>query len=143
MSYAGKTVGLWVGAEIKRHRLTGVTATVPDSQAVIFCDIPRKILPVIRLLIFPCIVISGYAEGYAVGYSEQFKVPTIIRPGFPVHRFLGKVNLVLHGCAIAMALTLPPLTDFRGITSLSYLFGALGGSFTRHLPVASPCIGSW
>lgn len=74
-------------------------------------------MSVIKLLIVSYIVVVGYA----VGYSGQFRLPTIIRPGFPIHRFLGKVNVLLHGCAVAMALTLPPLTDFHGIASLSYL----------------------
>jgi hypothetical protein len=70
-----------------------------------------------RVLIVSYIVIVAYA----VGYSGQFKLPRIVRPGSPIHRSLGRVNLVLHGCAIAIALTLPPLTDFKGIAILSYL----------------------
>jgi len=72
---------------------------------------------VTRALIISYIVIVAYA----VGYSGKFRLPTIVRPGTLIHRSLGRVNLVLHGCAIAIALTLPPLTDFQGIATLSYL----------------------
>lgn len=74
-------------------------------------------LSLTRVLIVSYIVIVTYA----VGYSGQFRLPMIVRPGTPIHRFLGKVNLVLHGCAIAIALAFPPLTNFQGIAILSYL----------------------
>ncbi len=117
MSYAGKTVGLWVWGRYEKTSAIRRNRSRHGPTGRCFCDIPWKILRLIRLLIVSYIVIVGYA----VGYSGQFKLPTIIRPGFPIHRFLGKVNLVLHGCAIAIALALPPLTNFQGTTALTYL----------------------
>ncbi len=88
-----------------------------------------------KVLIVSYIVIVTYA----VGYSGQFKLPMIVRPGTPIHRFLGTVNLVLHGCAIAIALTLPSLTDFQGIAILSYLsalFVAVSVAIYRWRPLS-------
>ncbi len=87
------------------------------GTGLLFCGYLCGILPVLRLLIVSYIIIASYA----VGYSGQFKLPRIVRTGSPIHRALGKVNVVLHGCAVAISLTLPPLTDFHGVPFISYL----------------------
>jgi hypothetical protein len=62
---------------------------------------------------------------YAIGYSGQFKLPRIVRPGTTIYSILGKANLVLHGVGVVISVTLPPLTGFNGAPVLSYLSALL------------------
>ncbi|WP_156144153.1 hypothetical protein [Sinomonas humi] len=62
---------------------------------------------------------------YAIGYSGRFKLPVVIPPGSPRHKFLGRVNLALHGFAIVVSISLPLASGFAGSPILSYSSGAL------------------